>query len=471
MKKLIFLSFLIIAASCGSKKSGDFTVSGVISNLFSEEVTVFYPKNAISKDMEEVSAKLDENKAFTITLNLPEAKIGFIRIGTTQFPLYLIPGGNINLTYDALLPDSLPVVTGKKSSETTFIFDFMKHSQEKYGREWLFETFAKNYDEFIPVIEEAYKEKLSFLKGFKGTNKLDKSFRKMMEADFLFDKKLSLLNYPEYYGFLSQGAKPNIPDDFMSFVDDKKLFNDKYLTSQYYIAFVNTVLEKKVGEKVNASQEEFNADSYLSAQFQLANEMFTGKTRELAVAGLMENIFGYASKELAIEKYEEFKSLVKNQEYLDHVEAMYRASIALSVGQPAPNFTLTDINGNKVSLSDFAGKVVYLDFWASWCGPCLQQIPSARELKKRMEGKDVVFLYVSLDEDQEAWKKKVAEEKLEGVHLNAPGLQQEVAKLYNVRGVPTFFIIGKDGLIFDNRPPRPSDENIDSVLLAALVEE
>ncbi len=471
MRKLIFLSILIIAAACGSKKSGDFTVSGTISNLISDEITIFYPKNALSNEMEEVSVKLDQNKAFTVTIALPEAKIGFIRIGSTQFPLYLIPGGNINLTYDAFDTESPPVVTGKKSAETNFIFAYMKHSQEKYGRQWLFETFAKDYEEFMPVIEEAHKEKLSFLKGFKDYRKLDKGFRNMMETDFLFDKKLSLLNYPDYFGFLSQGAKPNLPDNFFGFVDDKKLYNDKYLTSQYYIAFVNSVLEKKVAEKVNESQEEFDADSYLSAQFQLAKDMFTGKTRELAISSLMENIFGYASKELALQKYEEFKKLITNQEYLEHVEAIYRASIALSVGQPAPNFTLTDINGNQVSLSDFAGKVVYLDFWASWCGPCLQQIPSARELKKRMEGKDVVFLYVSLDEDQDAWRKKVAEEKIEGVHLNAPGFQQEVAKLYNVRGVPTFFIIGQDGLIFDNRPPRPSEENIDSVLLAALEEE
>jgi thiol-disulfide isomerase/thioredoxin len=468
MRKLVYLAILIFVASCGSKSSGDFTISGVVSNLFSDEVTLFYSKNPISKELVETSAKLDENNAFTITIPITEAKMGFIRLGTTQIPLYLIPGGNLNVSYDALNFESEPVVTGKKAEETNFVLAFMKENQEKYGREWLFATFALEPQEFLAAINTAYEEKMSFLKDFKGYRKLDRTFRNMMETDFLFDKKIGLVNYPSYYGFLTQGGKPTLPDGYFDFLEDKKLFNDKHLNSQTYIAFINAVLEKKVMDKVDVDGANFDADIFFTEQFNIAKELLSGKTKEIAIASMMENIFGYGSSKLAREKYEEFNQIVTNEEYKEEIGNLFNATIALNPGQPAPDFTLTDIEGNKVSLSDFAGKVVYLDFWASWCGPCLQQIPMARELKKRMEGQDVVFLYVSLDEKEEDWKNKVKEENLQGIHLNAPGFKQEVAKLYNVSGVPTFFIIGRDGLIFDNRAPRPSEARIDDVLMAAL---
>jgi len=143
--------------------------------------------------------------------------------------------------------------------------------------------------------------------------------------------------------------------------------------------------------------------------------------------------------------------------------------MALAPGQPAPEFTLTDINGNQVSLSDFAGKVVYLDFWASWCGPCMREVPFAKELKKRMANQpDIVFLYISVDTDETAWRNTVAQQQIQGVHLNVPGFDHEVPQTYNLRGVPTFFLIGRDGKIINNRPPRPSNPEIDQVLNNAL---
>jgi thiol-disulfide isomerase/thioredoxin len=468
MRKLFYLAILIFVASCGSKSSGDFTVSGVVSNLFFDEITVYYSENAISREMVEKSAKLDENNAFSLTFPINEPRIGFIRIGSSQFPLYMSPGGNVNVTHDAFDFESLPVVTGKKAEETNFLYAYMKESQEKYGREWTFQTFAMEPDEFIETNESAYQEKLSFLKNFENYKKLEKSFRQMMENDFFFEKKLNLVNYPNYYTFLTQGAQPDLPEGYFDFMEDKSLYKDKNINSRAYSAFVNSVLEKKVMDVVDMQEANSNPDVFLSEQFTLAKNLFSGKTQDMALSSIMENILNYGSPELSKEKYAEFKELVTNVEYQNEIEKLYTAMVALAPGQVAPDFTLTDIDGNEVSLSDFAGKVVYLDFWASWCGPCLQQIPSARDLKKRMEGQDVVFLYVSLDEDQEAWKNKVAAENIQGVHLNAPGFKQDVARMYNVSGVPTFYIIGRDGLIFDNRAPRPSEARIDNVLMAAL---
>jgi len=471
MRKLFYLAILVIAAACGSKTSGDFTISGTVTNLMFGEVIVSYSKNHVSKEVIETKAELDENNAFSITISLPDARIGFIRIGTSQFPIYMIPGGNVQITHDALDAESLPVVSGENAEETNFIFALMEKNRESYGREWLFATFALEPQEFLVAIEKAYDEKMAFLKDYEDYRRLDRDFRRMMEADFLFDKNLSKVNYPNYFSFISQGAQPELPEGFFDFLSDKKLFNDKHLSSQTYVAFINSVLEKKVVDLLDFDEGDFDADLFLREQFNIAQNHFSGETREVAISRLMENIFSFGSQKLAMEKYEKFKELVTNPEYTEEVGNMYLLTVGLAPGMPAPDFTLTDIDGNQVSLSDFKGKVVYLDFWASWCGPCLQQIPSARELKSRMEGQDVVFLYVSVDEDEAAWRKKVADEKIEGIHVNVPGFQHEVPKSYNIRGVPAFFIIGRDGNIFDNRAPRPSDAAVDNVLLAALNNE
>jgi thiol-disulfide isomerase/thioredoxin len=116
--------------------------------------------------------------------------------------------------------------------------------------------------------------------------------------------------------------------------------------------------------------------------------------------------------------------------------------------------------------------VVYLDFWASWCGPCMREMPYFRELKERLaDQEDLVYLYISIDTDEQAWRNSVERNQITGVHLNTPGRERGVPAMYNVKWIPSFFIIGRDGNIYDNRPPKPSDPEIDQALLEALAQE
>ena len=117
----------------------------------------------------------------------------------------------------------------------------------------------------------------------------------------------------------------------------------------------------------------------------------------------------------------------------------------LKPGQPAPAFTLDDLQGRSVSLSDFKGQAVFLDFWASWCGPCIEDLPHLAKIKQRARDQKVVFLNISLDPADE-WHQAVEEHGLTGVHVHAPGgWQAAVAQLYQVRGIPSYFLVGPDG--------------------------
>ncbi|NQV50654.1 MAG: TlpA family protein disulfide reductase [Candidatus Marinimicrobia bacterium] len=110
--------------------------------------------------------------------------------------------------------------------------------------------------------------------------------------------------------------------------------------------------------------------------------------------------------------------------------------------QEAPNFTLTDLNGQKVSLSDFKGKVIIVDFWATWCGPCKMEIPSFIKLQEDYKD-DVVILGISLDQSGP----KAVVPFAKKMNINYPIVYGDgsVVQAYGgVRGIPTTFVIDRD---------------------------
>ncbi|MGV0967272.1 TlpA family protein disulfide reductase [Empedobacter falsenii] len=124
----------------------------------------------------------------------------------------------------------------------------------------------------------------------------------------------------------------------------------------------------------------------------------------------------------------------------------------------APDFSLADINGKRFDLSDFKGKYVYMDIWATWCGPCKVQIPFMKELEKQFHDAPIHFVSVSLDklEDKPIWEKMVRENQMSGVQLFA-GKEDNFGFDYKIEYIPTFIILDKEGNIMIDRAPAPMD--------------
>ena len=125
--------------------------------------------------------------------------------------------------------------------------------------------------------------------------------------------------------------------------------------------------------------------------------------------------------------------------------------------KPAPDFTAWSAEGKEVKLSDFRGKVVYVDFWATSCGPCVAELPHIPQLQEKFRDKDVVFLYVSFDNKKETWQRFIDERNFRGVHLiDTKGFNSEAALKYNIAGIPRFILVDKKGLLVSAEAPRPS---------------
>ncbi|RYZ18241.1 MAG: TlpA family protein disulfide reductase, partial [Chitinophagaceae bacterium] len=136
-------------------------------------------------------------------------------------------------------------------------------------------------------------------------------------------------------------------------------------------------------------------------------------------------------------------------------------------GADSPTFDYENHKGGKTKLADFKGKYVYIDNWATWCGPCRQEIPHLQKVEQAYHGKNIEFVSISIDEQKnhDKWKQFVVDKKLGGVQLMADkDWSSDFIKAYGITGIPRFILIGPDGKVVDANAPRPSDPRLREVL-------
>lgn len=166
---------------------------------------------------------------------------------------------------------------------------------------------------------------------------------------------------------------------------------------------------------------------------------------------------GLALLKQAVEKY------ALSREYVDE----YMKRKATIVGSPFPaDVVLEDADGNVVDIASFKGKYLYIDLWASWCGPCCKEVPHLQAIEKEFQDSNVVFLSISTDTDKEAWKNKMVELNMHGNQLH--DRNNTLCNALNVKGIPFFFIYDKEGKLHTYKAMRPSRGDALRMILEGL---
>jgi thiol-disulfide isomerase/thioredoxin len=157
---------------------------------------------------------------------------------------------------------------------------------------------------------------------------------------------------------------------------------------------------------------------------------------------------------------------IKTIAYRNAVNTSLEALLKFGKGDKAIDFTATDINGNAINLSSLKGKVIYIDLWATWCGPCMQEMPHYETLKEKYAADpNIAFISLSIDDNNSLWKSSVANRKAGGYQwlINRNKLND-----YNIVSIPRTLLIDKDFKMVDMNAPVPSSKKLIVVIDALL---
>lgn len=223
--------------------------------------------------------------------------------------------------------------------------------------------------------------------------------------------------------------------------------------------------QKDVQEKQQSMYQEYQkamqaknqtaADS-IRGEFDKSEEVKTAANMEFVKANANTVAAGFIAQRMSgqmeIKEMEDLYNLLgeaaKESSYGVKINEKINTMKKVAVGQPAPDFTIDTPEGTPLSLSSFKGKVVLVDVWASWCGPCRRANPEMVELYNEVHDRGVEFLGVSLDRDREAWLKAIEDDKLTWHHVSELKYwDSKVVKSYAVSGVPFTLLVDQNGNI------------------------
>jgi thiol-disulfide isomerase/thioredoxin len=349
------------------------------------------------------------------------------------------------------------------------------------------------YKEFFPFYESFIPKMKAF---HKKVNTSNARFNELMHAYIDMD----IIYQAEYFLYTPRPEHPT-PEQ----IDDLAPFYKDFVSSNVFsttiildlpkgisalrtndLFYVSNVLKVRMadGPKAPVTAEEFEADTEEAKKERaLRRADFLKRLRKVQGSSVTnDTLRGF----YVLEELPRFKAY--NEEYIDFMKP-YRPYIELSAyvktkvedfetkirptgaGAPGFNFTFRDINDKDVSFTDFRGKIVYIDVWATWCAPCKQEMPFLKELEEEFKGEDIEFVSISLDKPKahKKWKKFVKDHELSGVQLFAEkAFESTIAKDYKINSIPRFLLFDKEGTIINTDAKRPSDPDLKKILKKLL---
>lgn len=424
-------SLLMLTSAFGQQKVGWVAIKGQLKGFSNQaEIEDLSEFQYLLPPSAERMVVPDANGNFSIKFKATQAN--YYRLGRNT--LYLSPGDNLEVYIDKSNP-RLAKFKGQGAAANTYM---MNTPFPKGGSFIEAGKYVKDSPEAtVAAVEEQAALRTKELATVKNVSP---EFRRLETARIKADL-INSINSGETYGSYALKLKGNAAkayaENYVKAVASKVAEYSKNFTDASLMKMVvyRDIADEVIKQGGKATDIQSIKDWY--ALSELVTEMHKlSDKKQLAVFG----------SKIAVFKTERYK--VAANKMLQHL-------MSFGKGDTAIDFTTVDMAGNQVNLSSLKGKVIYVDIWATWCGPCMQEMPHFEKLK--LQYKDdpkVAFVSLSIDDTEQPWKQSVESRKADGYQwlINRTKLQA-----YNIVGIPRTLLIDKDFKMVDMDAPMPSE--------------
>lgn len=447
MKKLslILCGLILIFNSCKKEKENDFIIfSGEIKNSVSDSLNIV---NRFDYNIH--TLYLSKQNTFNDTITIPEG-LYYITSSNGSSPVYLKPGYNLKLTLNEKKFLKSLKYTGIGAYENNYLtkknfLNFRLHriNNSEYQSEL-------NEKEYLILIDSLYNVKMKLF--YKHKQNFGTDFTFIEYSSLKYEKLDKIYSFDRMKRFVTGDNNFKVSANYPNPFDSLDLTNGKLSKAQYYIYFLPNYLRKKTNENWNEKDSiDYEVALLKSIEIYIEN----AEIKEAIAHHIGIQSLDYTNE--LDEVFNIINSYISNDTYLDEVKKKYESLKTLSKGSISPLFELYDIKNNLVSLNELKGKIVYIDIWATWCAPCVKEIPHLNKLEKEFRDSEILFVSICKNDKKELWRKMVNEKELRGIQLFAADNENSFFREYVVQAIPRFILIDKDGKVIDVNAKRPSD--------------
>ncbi len=451
MKKLLFTLIVLTIISCAKEEEPvDYVVfSGKIENPDGGKFSV-RSSTKVLKDFTVL-----EDGSFTDTLRNIEEGYYTFKYANESSSLYLKSGFNINLSIDPNEFDESIIYTGNGSKENNYLAQKLLN-EEALGKISSYQYLGTlNENEFVHKLDSVKVLKTNYLEA---QTDLDDNFIVLERGSILYAWANKMYDFEAYKHYVDKNNGFKVSDDYKNFTKDLNIEDESLIQVNDYKYY----LKKHYNMLISEASTEDTSDRQTAYLTMVSKEVKSPKIKEYLLYA--DAFYGISYTENLQGYYDVFMANSTDEEHKKDITQKYDKLIKLSKGQPSPKFIdYENYAGGTTSLDDLKGKYVYVDVWATWCGPCIREIPSLKKIEKQYHDKNIAFVSMSVDRktDYDKWRKMVEEEELSGIQLYAPkGNKSEFYTNYGIMGIPRFILIDPEGNIVNANAPRPSSEKL-----------
>lgn len=454
---LLSLVILVTLASCNQEEKKEVLMfSSEIENPTGDSLFI----ENLSKGEVVIAFRLNNGVLSKDSVDLP---MGYYRIndGNETTICFLKPNFDLHLTLNTKEFDESIKYSGIGAYANNYLAE--KYLLEESFQDVNYYGYYASLEEsdFLLFADSIYNLKVELFN--KRKKDFDKDFLKLELESLKIQYLTKLANYESMHGFITENQDFNVSNDFPNPFAEINLNDEQLILVSGYIHYIELYLQQL---STNKRKEDKSIPYYNVFINLIDSEIQNKKIKEEMAYYFGLYTFNYVEdKEYC---YGKLKEMISNPEYLKPIDETYAKLQKIKKGAVSPTFELYDIDSNLVKLENFKGKLVYIDIWATWCSPCIKEIPDLDKLQNELKDKNIVFISICQNDDKERWRETVIVNELQGIHLFVDDIENKFLSDYLVSGIPRFILIDENGFIIDSEALRPSNPELKEQLIELL---